>query len=54
MLLIIVINKNISPGNVIFLKTFDLKFSYIEVCFTDKNSNLSSIVIEGARTLFFF
>ena len=30
---------NISPGNFIFLKTFDLEFSYFEVWFTDQNSN---------------
>ena len=30
---------NISPKNFIFLKTFDLEFLYIEVWFTDKNSN---------------
>ena len=30
---------NISPENFIFLKTFDLEFSYIEVWFTDQNSN---------------
>ena len=30
---------DISPGNFIFLKTFDSKFSYIEVWFTDQNSN---------------
>ena len=29
---------NISPGNFIFLKTFDSEFSYIEVWFTDQNS----------------
>ena len=30
---------NISLKNFIFWKAFDLEFSYIEVCFTDKNSN---------------
>ena len=30
---------NISPKTVIFLKTFISKFSYIEVWFTDRNSN---------------
>ena len=29
---------DISPKNVIFLKTFDLEFLYIEVWFTDQNS----------------
>ena len=29
---------NISPKNFIFLKTFNSKFSYIEVWFTDQNS----------------
>ena len=29
---------DISPKNVIFLKTFDSKFSYSEVWFTDQNS----------------
>ena len=29
---------NISPKNVIFLKTFNSEFSYIEVWFTDQNS----------------
>ena len=29
---------HISPKNVIFLKTFDSEFSYIEVWFTDQNS----------------
>ena len=28
---------DISPKNLIFLKTFDLEFSYIEVWFTDQN-----------------
>ena len=55
MLLIIVVNKiqeskfvrnksfgqllDISPENLIFLKTFDSEFSYIELWFTDQNSN---------------
>ena len=54
MFLIIVINKiqesfvpnksfgqllDISPETFIFLKTFDSEFSYIEVWFTDQNSN---------------
>ena len=30
---------DISPENFLFLKTFDSEFSYIEVCFIDKNSN---------------
>ena len=30
---------DISPKNFIFLKTFNLEFSYIEVWFTDQNSN---------------
>ena len=30
---------DISPKNFIFLKTFDSEFSYIEVWFTDQNSN---------------
>ena len=34
---------NISPENFIFLKTFDSEFSYIEVWFTDQNSNLLEI-----------
>ena len=29
---------NISRKNFIFLKNFDSKYSYIEVCFTDQNS----------------
>ena len=29
---------DISPKNVIFLKTFNSEFSYVEVCFTDQNS----------------
>ena len=29
---------DISPKNFILLKNFDLEFSYIEVCFTDQNS----------------
>ena len=31
---------NISPENFTFLKNFHLEFSYIEVWFTDQNSNL--------------
>ena len=27
-----------APKNFVFLKTFNLEFSYIEVCFTDQNS----------------
>ena len=34
---------DISPQNFIFLKTFDSEFSYIEVWFTDQNSNLLEI-----------
>ena len=30
---------HISPKNLIFLQTFDSKFSYIKVSFTDQNSN---------------
>ena len=30
---------DISPENFIFLKTFDLEFSYIEVRLTDQNCN---------------
>ena len=30
---------DISPENFIFFKTFDLELSYIEVYFTDQNSN---------------
>ena len=30
---------SISPKNFIFLKTFNSEFSYIEVWFTDQNSN---------------
>ena len=30
---------NISPKKFIFLKTFDSEFSYIEIWFTDQNSN---------------
>ena len=30
---------DISPKNFIFLKTFDSEFSYIEVWFSDQNSN---------------
>ena len=30
---------DISPKNFIFFKTFDAEFSYIEVWFTDQNSN---------------
>ena len=35
---------DISRNNFIFLKTFDLEFSYIEVWFTDQNSNPLEIV----------
>ena len=34
---------DISPENVIFLITFDSELSYIEVYFTDKNSNVLEI-----------
>ena len=34
---------NISAKNILFLKTFDLEFSYIEVWFTDQNSNTLKI-----------
>ena len=30
---------DISPKSVTFLQTFNSEFSYIEVCFTDQNSN---------------
>ena len=30
---------DISPEKIIFLKTFDSEFSYIEVLFTNQNSN---------------
>ena len=30
---------DISPKNFLFIKTFDSEFSYIEVLFTDQNSN---------------
>ena len=30
---------SISPKDFIFLKTFSSEYSYIEVCFTDQNSN---------------
>ena len=30
---------DISPKKIIFLKTFNSEFSYIEKCLTDKNSN---------------
>ena len=29
---------DISPKNFVFLKTFNLEFSYVEVWFTDQNS----------------
>ena len=34
---------DISPKNVIFLKTFNVEFSFIEVWFTDQNSKLLEI-----------
>ena len=34
---------NIWPKNLIFLKTFNSEFSYIEVWFTDQNSKLLEI-----------
>ena len=34
---------DISPENLIFLKTFDSEFFYIEVSFTDQNSNFLEI-----------
>ena len=34
---------DISPKNFIFLKTFNLEFPYIEVCFTDQNPKLLEI-----------
>ena len=36
---------DISPENLIFLKTFDSEFSYIEAWFTNQNSN--PLEIEG-------
>ena len=36
---------NISPKNIIFLKTFDSEFSYIEVWFADQNSKLLEIEV---------
>ena len=36
-------SQDISPKNVIFLKTFNSEFSYIEVWFTDQNSKLLEI-----------
>ena len=38
---------SISPKDFIFLETFHSQFSYIEVCFTDQNSN--SLEIEDNR-----
>ena len=35
---------DISPANFVFLKTFDSELPYVEVWFTDKNSN--PLVIE--------
>ena len=35
---------DISSGNFIFLKSFNLVFSYIKVRFTDQNSKLLEIV----------
>ena len=37
------------PKNVIFLKTFDSEFSYIEVSFTDKNSK--SLEVEVIKSV---
>ena len=34
---------NILPENFVFLKTFNLEFSYIEVWFTDQNPKSSEI-----------
>ena len=42
---------DISPENFIFLKTFDLEFSYIEVWFTDQNSNNPEIKDKMNTTL---
>ena len=42
---------DISPNNFIFLKTFDSKFSYIEVWFTDQSSKPLEIEDELCITL---
>ena len=42
---------DISSENFIFLKTFDLEFSFIEVWFTDQNSKLLEIENEINITL---
>ena len=42
---------DISPENFIFSKTFDLEFSYIEVWFTDQNSNNPEIKDKMNTTL---
>ena len=36
---------DISPKNIIFLKTFDSEFSYIEVWSADQNSKLLEIEV---------
>ena len=43
---------DISPENLIFLKTFDSKFLCIELLFTDQNSNRLEIVGKINITLF--
>ena len=43
---------DISPENLIFLKTFDSKFLCIELLFTDQNSNRLEIVDKINITLF--
>ena len=43
---------DISPNNFIFLETFNSEFSYIEVWFTDQNSNPQEIEDEINISLF--
>ena len=43
---------DISPENLIFLKTFDSEFLCIELLFTDQNSNPLEIVDKINITLF--
>ena len=42
---------HISPKNLMFLKTFDLEFSFIEVWFTNQNSKLLKIKYKIKITL---
>ena len=42
---------NVSPKNLIFLKTFNSEFSYVEVWFTDQNSKPFEIEYEISITL---